>query len=342
MPLRLRALAPLALALCAACSTSRDPDLDLDGPLEMVSIAMDNDTFTGSDNNYTNGIVVGWRGGEHRAYTEDSRYRRWIEFWSFLPAMDDATCDTYAAWSVGHELYSPDDITVAVPDADDQPYAAVFFVDSTLLARSDRVTHSWNLRLGLVGPSALGEELQSGVHQLIDVEDPAGWDTQIPDEPVVNVDYAVAYELLHAGRPGAVEARFVPLAGAGAGTYFTGAAGAMYGEFGWNLPDSVSLVSLRRGVDPALELVSPRGGWSVSLFAGGGGFAVANYLPLDGNAFRSGPSVKSEPFVAFASVGVALRYDRWRLGYRQTLFTDTFQTQREAVDYGTLSLSYSY
>lgn len=342
MPQHLRTLALLALVLSTSCSTARDPESGLDGPLEQVSFAMDNDIFTGSDNNYTNGVAFGWRGGERLAYTEDSAYRRWIELWSFLPVLGDDSCESYAAWSVGHELYSPDDITAATPDPDDQPYAAVLFVDSTLIARAAHVTHAWNLRLGLVGPSALGEELQDSVHDLIDVDDAQGWDSQIPDEPVINVDYSVAYELLQAGRRGAVEGRFVPLAGASAGTYFTGASAAMYGEFGWNLPDAVGLLSLRRGVNPALELVAPKSGWSLSLFGGTGGFAIANYLPLDGNAFRSGPSVKSEPFVAFFTVGVALRNGPWRLGYFQTHFTDTFQTQREAVDYGTISLSYSY
>ena len=55
----------------------------------------------------------------------------------------------------------------------------------------------------VVGPAALGREIQSGWHKLIDSPKPMGWHNQIPNEPafLVHVLRAVA-----AGRGEAPEA----------------------------------------------------------------------------------------------------------------------------------------
>ena len=45
--------------------------------------------ITGSDNNYTNGIGVGWSTDEAGTYGEESFVRRWTDFWSFLPFVLD-------------------------------------------------------------------------------------------------------------------------------------------------------------------------------------------------------------------------------------------------------------
>ena len=50
------------------------------------TVTLENDTFTSSDNNYTNGLGVTWVSNAIDTYEEQSLLRRWGKFWSFLLA----------------------------------------------------------------------------------------------------------------------------------------------------------------------------------------------------------------------------------------------------------------
>lgn len=159
------------------------------------SIVVENDFFTGSDNNYTNGVGVSWASAELSAYDRDSFVRKWGEFWSFLPGMGGESADNYVSWTIGQEMHTPDDIRDPNPPRDDQPYAGVLYLDSTLYSRHDRWHQAWSLRLGVVGPASGAESTQREYHELIGADEPKGWDTQLPDEPIVNISYTVGYEV---------------------------------------------------------------------------------------------------------------------------------------------------
>ena len=143
-------------------------------------------------------------------------------------------------------MHTPDDITDPNPPEDDQPYAGVLYVDSLLYARKERWTHAWELKLGVVGPASQAENVQKDFHELVGGDEPMGWDTQLPNEPVINVGYTVAHLAAPGGgRIGGVETRsrgHVAWA-----TYFTGAGLGVYGEVGWNLVDALGGTALRRG-----------------------------------------------------------------------------------------------
>ena len=290
---------------------------------------------------YTNGLGITWQSDEYREYSPSNFHRRWVDFWSFLPHIGDENCRVYASWTLGQEIFTPDDITLPNPPADDQPYAGVLFLDSTLHAQSNRVTHAWNLRLGVAGPSSFARETQTWFHDLVGDDEPQGWDSQLPNEPVLNLDYTVGYEWLSRPLTESAKLRIVPLVGAGVGNYFTGLSTGIYSELGWNLPPSIGLLSMRRGLDPFVD-PGAGGPWSFSLYFGAGGFAVGHYLPLDGTVFSDSPSVGSEPLVGFLSGGLTLRIKRFTVGYLLTSFTDAFETQRRSTDYGTLSISWTF
>ena len=154
-----------------------------------LTFTFENDVLTGSDNNYTNGFGLSYVSGELDSYGEDSFVRKWSDFWSFLPFVEDEGYTTYASWTVAQEMHTPDDITDPNPPLDDQPYAGVLYVDSILYARKDRWAHAWQLKLGVVGPASHADDLQKDIHDLMGGDEPMGWDTQLPDEPIINVGY---------------------------------------------------------------------------------------------------------------------------------------------------------
>ncbi|PKO31312.1 MAG: hypothetical protein CVU34_17800 [Betaproteobacteria bacterium HGW-Betaproteobacteria-7] len=307
-----------------------------------LSITVENDFFTGSDNNYTNGIGVTWVSAAVAA-DDDSFVGRWTRFWSFLPYVADDGYKTYASWSVAQEMNTPDDIRDPNPSPDDQPYSGIFYVDSTLYARKQDWAHAWQLKLGVVGPASQADGVQRDYHKLIGADKPRGWDTQLPNEAIVNLTYTVAH-LAAAGRAGkSAEWRVVPVATVGLGNYFTGAGVGVYGEVGWNLVDALAAPALRSGLNVASTVgVTPRDRWSVSFFGGVGAYGVAHYLPLDGTVFRNSRSVDSKPVIGTGSIGFAVRRDTFTLSFALTHFSKTFDTQRDDTNFGTLSVSWMH
>ena len=131
-----------------------------------LTVTVENDVATGSDNNYTNGVGVTWVSDAIDTYEKGSLVRRWGEFWSFLPFVGNEGYRTYVSWSLAQEMHTPDDIRNPNPPKDDQPYAGVLYLDSTIYAKKDRWVHAWQLRVGVVGPASQAENVQKWFHQL--------------------------------------------------------------------------------------------------------------------------------------------------------------------------------
>lgn len=305
-----------------------------------VSIAFENDTFTGSDNNYTNGFGIGWSSAEIKAYDEDALVRRWAEFLAFLPLIHPKNRRTFVSWTLGQEMHTPDDVAEPYPPLDDQPYAGVLYLDTRITSRSSRWSHTWGLRLGMVGPSSGAESVQREVHEITGAEEPRGWDTQMPDEPLVNLSYTFGY-LLSQGNWGSADWRVVPIGSVGLGNYFTGVTGGLYTELGWNLADTLAWSSLRNGLNNVLTTgTGPQNGWSLSLFLATGAHGVAHYLPRDGTVFDESQSVDSKPVVGFLSGGISVRRNRFAASLGVTRLSETFATERQRVDYGAVNLAW--
>jgi hypothetical protein len=238
-------------------------------------------------------------------------------------------------------MHTPDDITVPNPPEDDQPYAGMLYVDNLLYARNERWTHAWELKLGVVGPSSLAEDAQKAIHDMVGDDEPMGWDTQFPDEPIVNVTYTAAHLLAEGSAGGSAKWRIVPVGSVGLGTYFTGVGVGTYAEVGWNLPTVLGGTALREGLNAASTVGGkPVQGWSVGFFGGFAGYGVAHYLPLDGTVFKDSRSVGSEPFIGQGSFGMSMRHGTFVLSLSATFYSKTFDTAREKPEFGTLSASW--
>ncbi|MEJ8569318.1 lipid A deacylase LpxR family protein [Elongatibacter sediminis] len=307
------------------------------------TLTVENDKFTGSDNNYTNGVGLSWSSGDIASYEEGSLPRRWAELWDFLPRVANEDFRTYASWTLGQEMYSPDDITLANPPLDDQPYAGVLFVDNTFHVRRNRWGHTWNVRLGVVGPASQADNIQTWVHDLIDTDEPRGWDTQLPNELLLNLDYSAGY-VWRTGEVGkSFTWRLIPNGSVSLGNYFTGVSAGLHAEIGWNLSDALGMSTLRHGISTATTIgAGPQDHWSISFFAGGTAFGIAHYLPLDGTLFRDSRSVDSKKLVGLITAGMSIRRGPFVLSLAQTYFSKSFETEREGAEFGSLSLSWYF
>lgn len=337
----------LALGSCAAAG-ARDagpglPSRSSSGSQrEVLALTLENDAPLATDADYTSGLGLSWFSRERADYPPESLRRRWIELGTLLPFVGGGDYSSFASLTLGHEMFTPSDIEDPAPPPADRPYAGLIYLEAGFYALRPGLSHTWALRAGLVGPSSLGGDVQRTLHSTLGGDEPRGWDHQLPDEPFVNLDYELAYELLAGGGPGSSTWRVVPAGTAGVGTYFTGVGASLWGQAGWNLPELGGHVSVRRGLAPFAAFgTGAREPGSISLHAGAGAYGVAHYLPLDGTVFRASVSVDSEPLVGFLAGGLVAREGRWSLALLVTAFGDTFRGQESAEHFGTMTLSWS-
>ena len=151
------------------------------GSERYVRLLYDNDFFTATDIYYTQGYTI-------ELVTPGLRHNP-INY--ILPQLDGKAIYGLALEQTG---FIPTDISDANIRYGDRPYASTFafksFITSTDTLRKARLTSS--VSIGMIGQAALGYEIQSGIHQWIDDEEPMGWGNQIRNDVVL--DYELAYE----------------------------------------------------------------------------------------------------------------------------------------------------
>ncbi|MEM9572956.1 MAG: lipid A deacylase LpxR family protein [Pseudomonadota bacterium] len=328
--------AVVAVLLCAPLSSAETVR-------GIVTTTFENDVFTGSDDRFSNGLSVTWTSGRVADYKTDSFVQGWAKFWSFLPGADGRKSDQYVSWSLSHEMHTPEDISLTVPDPADQPYAGLINFDSSLYSVNERWAQAWNLRLGMVGPISQADHVQIGFHDLIGAERPEGWDSQIQNELVLNVMYGATYRLYEQRYESGLGLRFSPVANAELGTYSTTIGAGVMAEIGWNMPDNLAV----RGVGTSFQAVNAIAAeiedrWSITGYGALGGHGVAHFLPLDGPVFRDGPSVGSDDFVTTVELGVTARRGRFIGSFGLALGGSPADQFEDNLDFGVFTLSWIY
>ncbi len=307
-----------------------------------ISITIENDSFTGSDDAYSNGMGLTWTSRNVASLSHDNPARRWAEAWAFLPGVSESEAERYVSMTLAQEIHTPQDIKLESPPLDDRPYAGILYLDSVVYRRSPDMTDAWTLRLGVVGPAAHADDTQTWFHDVIGADEPRGWRAQLPNEVIFNVGYTTNV----AGPTGIVSElvrwRVTPMLTAEAGTYATlVGAGAIF-EFGYNMPEAAHAVSsLRNGLNAASVV-----GWrederelSIVGNFGVAGYSVARFLPLDGTYFRESRSVDYNRSILVISTGATVRYGDYALNFNLAFSESSINGREDTVEFGALTLS---
>jgi hypothetical protein len=213
----------------------------------------------------------------------------------------------------GQEIFTPVNLALNPPDATDRPYAAWLYAGAGLYQQyANRSLDHFEVQVGVVGPAALGEQVQNGVHSILtslglSQHQAMGWDYQLKNEPGFVVSYDHKWRFgMPVGAGLSVDA--IPEVGATVGNVYTYAETGTLLRFGRNLNADYGPAHMQPSLsggswfDPS-EL-NGAFGWYV--FAGGQVRAVARNIFLDGNSFVQSPSVEKYPIVADLSSGVSL------------------------------------
>jgi hypothetical protein len=241
------------------------------------------------------------------------------------------------------EAYTPTDIMSLDPPPGDHPYAGVLYVDSSLFSMSRIASHQLTLRLGLVGPSSGAEEVQRWVHEIIGSPIPQGWDTQLKNEPIVNLFYQYNRRLLRRAPPDRFGFDFSWNGGGGAGNYYIGANVGLTGRMGYRLPDNYPVTPLLGGTESMVGLAPPRKKFMVYAYLGAQGLGILRWLPTDGNTIADSRSGDRDDWFLSVSGGIVLGYSRVLFSYRYHGLAglqdpENFKTENRS-DFGTILLT---
>jgi len=305
---------------------------------KFLTLTVENDYFGGgTDQNYTNGLRVTY----FDINTELPEISRWLD--RYIPTFEiNRTTSTY--YSVGHNLYTPEEIETVTPDPEDRPYAAFLYASAGITSITGNHIDDLEVTLGVIGPIALGKEVQRNFHALINSDDPKGWDSQLNNELGLILSWERRWPNTFTGTINdKYYFRAIPHLGTTLGNVYT------YMNTGMTLqllPKQGKWQSLPLRVRPAI----PGNGafatfgdkWSWMLFAGIDGRAVGRNIFLDGNTFRDSPSIERYDFVFDANTGLAVTYDRVRVSYALNMRSKEFNDDEPSHVFGTISVGYKF
>jgi len=281
-------------------------------------IAEENDNFalfSGSDEFYTQGLQFRfWRNPSHNSDKVSSFLDQLGTLWGTVYPFKDF--EEATGFEIGQHMFTPESLKPVQLIPDDRPYAGWLYggllaTISEIVPIEDKpIQQLYEVQFGIVGPAAGAEWAQSKFHELIDDEEPMGWDNQLPNEPQVNLFY-----LWRQRRGPSQHLDFVPHWGFALGTAQIYANGGATLRAGWNITD-FGPVGNNNTFSPGIA--KNRKSWEFYVFLSADLRAVAHNVFLDGTNFRSSHSVDSDSFVYDLKAGFSWRF---RHKYR---FTYTF------------------
>lgn len=327
---------PIQAAATGECASRKD---------WAMSLRVDNDLFGGRDQDqgYSNGLQISTVSPNIAEDKDDpcspiiarslNHYLDWLQ-----PGRYD---QRNMVVSLQHALYTPTDKQPAKQMPDDRPYAAALLLSVGYNAREGDHLRAGHLRVGLVGPAALGHQVQSAAHKLMGVERFNGWNNQLRNEPVFQLVHERMWRRLLTGTPSTLGQDVIFHGGGALGNLGAYANAGLEWRWGWKLPDDFGSAPLR----PAGANAAPgpdaawKREWSSHLFVNLDTRWMLRDITLDGNTFRSSHRVDKKPWVTDLGYGVVVNYGEWRLAFAHYLRSREFYGQRERPAYGSFSIS---
>jgi len=296
----------------------------------ILSFSLENDAVFDKDNNYTNGGRISYISPETVPY--------WLERTAnFIPILDTAGNKRWG-FAAGQNIYTPNDISLKNPPLTDRPYAAWLYGTAMLISDNTKTLDTFAVTAGMVGPSALGEQVQDTVHTAIGYQQPQGWDHQLKDEPGIIVSYDRKWRGLYEFSPFGFGFDITPSAGANLGNVDTSANVGLMARFGRDLPSDYGPPLIEQGASGSDFFVpTKKFGWYV--FGGVEGKAVGRDIFLDGNTFRDSPSVDKNILVGGVQGGIAFTFDDVRISYTEVHRTNEYKGETQPEEYGAITVS---
>jgi len=248
-------------------------------------------------------------------------------------------------YSFGQKVFTPDNLQTENLQTNDRPYAGYLYGAITYLNVVDTTANKQHvnfleLSLGVVGPSALGEEMQNFLHQLIDKPVAEGWQHQLDDELAIGAAYSHKWRNFFNLK----ESKQTELSPHGAiviGNVYSYIAGGIMFRWGQGLKRDIGPPNIRPGfIGSAYFSPHPDTRWY--LFLGHEARLIGKNIFLDGNTNVHSHKVDSKPLVGDLILGFAIQKDNMRLAFSHITRSKEFEGQADHTQFGSINFSFYF
>ena len=335
----------IAVALCSGPAMRTWAD----DPWRTTVLEENNSLYFNTDKHYTQGLRLSLLSPALKTQSwTDSLF----DAGSAIPTVfaDDPGRTRRDALFLGQSIFTPENLDIKPPNPRDRPYGGWLYAGNSLLQETGNQLENLELDLGVVGPGALGKQVQNDFHQFIGIHQAQGWSSQIQNEPGLVLSYERLWRVpvidlgdTSHGVENGVD--IVPEFGGSAGNVFTyGEAGGTL-RIGRHLEADYGQVRIRPSLSGTdyfnPEPLGDETGYYI--FAGAQGRVVGHNIFLDGNTFRQSPSVTRKTFVADLQTGVSVYWStRLRFDASVVRRTEEFEGQRTPDVIGTVAATFSW
>jgi hypothetical protein len=317
-----------------------------------LALQWDNDRFAGSDRHYTNGLGGAWLWAPKKGPGALERLGA-----ALPPVLADA--ERRVGVAVGQSIFTPERIGERDLIREDRPYAGWLYLGLAALSYGERRSgpvagdlESFEIGLGVVGPAAFAEDVQTAWHEFFEFTRPHGWDNQLDNEPGLVLAYNRLWRFCadldgvdcRTGARGAASVDLIPHVGGTLGNVFTYLAAGAKVRLGEGLRGDLGPSRTRPGL-PGWSFHTPGDGFDWQVFAGAEGRLVFRNIFLDGNTFSDSHSVSKKSLVGDFEIGFTVSWDYgWPISvsYRHVLRTPEFDGQRGSDQFDSLSIAVSF
>ena len=295
----------------------------------------------GDDRHYTNGIELLYTTAPLSENSIWNAPSRWLGDHTFLFHRPTRETDDRLEWTIlGQSIFTPENHRASNPSLSDRPYAGWLYTGLDFIQDCDaRQLDSLQLLGGIVGPWALGRQVQNNVHALFGEQLARGWNHQLGNEFGFTASWERKWRF-NRELPQGYSWEILPGAGIAAGNVFTFAEVGFLVRWGRGLKADWGPQMIRPG-NSGTSYFSPgragvKFGWDV--FFGTQGRLVARNIFLDGNTFQNSRSVVKERVVADLIVGTELfSVGGLRFGFSLVSRTPEFRKQRGMDTFGSFN-----
>ncbi len=285
---------------------------------ETLSVSIDNDSFFGTDRDYTNGFQLSYS----KAFSSNDSL---LLSYSPIALFTDTSLNTNK-WRItlGQKIWTPTYITAYQPIPNERPYSGLLYAQGDIVSLSQSSIHAFALLVGITGPKSYAEQTQSAFHRSTGFVIPQGWNYQIEEKTIANLAYSSNYHITSSKAQDSLSHEFSMPTRITAGNFRSEVAlGAMW-RWGENLSDSFGSATTENEMNfkPHMIQGKANGGF---LFAG----AEARYrfydITINGDRPESVYSTALQELQATLVIGAALYEENYGANITYTMKSRDFE-----------------
>jgi lipid A 3-O-deacylase len=114
----------------------------------------------------------------------------------FLPKAGDSSENVFGV-GLSQLMFTPNDITKSNFQSDDYPWSGTLFITYNLYSYNEKKKYDFQTELdfGFTGPVSLARQTQTMIHEIVNYEEPKGWNNQLRNSLIVNLNFTAEQQL---------------------------------------------------------------------------------------------------------------------------------------------------